>query len=171
MAPPASGYSLSSSAHQIHPTPPEAKLSRFPLLPIEIRLNIYQHCTCFILLQLASTSSQLHKEINSHPSIIRASRGFQAAKDDDPQSWQALTVNHVGFISNLCDMRVWMKGKRVHCWPCNRGSTRTTFDGFHPYAMQLQYRCGCGSRKWMVKDEFTRPRPSIDSTKFTGQNW
>ncbi|RPA80431.1 hypothetical protein BJ508DRAFT_415415, partial [Ascobolus immersus RN42] len=52
--------------------------SGFPLLslPPELRLTFYSHLSSFTLLQLSHTSSQLHSEINKHPTLVRNSRGY-----------------------------------------------------------------------------------------------
>jgi hypothetical protein len=50
--------------------------STFLLLPTEIRLSIYTHCTALTLLQLAHSSSRLKAEIESVPKIVSDSRGF-----------------------------------------------------------------------------------------------
>ncbi|RPA78347.1 hypothetical protein BJ508DRAFT_156302 [Ascobolus immersus RN42] len=50
-------------------------------LPVEIRLDIYTHCSTLSLLQLTHTSRLLRSEINAYPSIIRSSFGFQEHQD------------------------------------------------------------------------------------------
>ncbi|RPA87066.1 hypothetical protein BJ508DRAFT_320960 [Ascobolus immersus RN42] len=45
-------------------------------LPIELRIEVYTHCTTFALLQLSHTSRSLFYEINSLPSVYQATPGY-----------------------------------------------------------------------------------------------
>src|SRR5690606_7773483 len=66
----------SLNQHQLQPC------SSFPLynLPVELRLEVYSHCTAFTLLQLTHTSSLLRSEIRAHPSIIKNSYGYLSSR-------------------------------------------------------------------------------------------
>ncbi|RPA80963.1 hypothetical protein BJ508DRAFT_326811 [Ascobolus immersus RN42] len=52
----------------------------FTGLPLELRLEIYEKCTAFSLLQLAQTSPYLRNEILSRPSLYSFSNGYDRAK-------------------------------------------------------------------------------------------
>ncbi|RPA84446.1 hypothetical protein BJ508DRAFT_38407 [Ascobolus immersus RN42] len=56
------------------PTPPAP--ARLLLLPPELRLEIYSHCTAFTLLLLSQTCTALRAEINSVPDILLRSYGY-----------------------------------------------------------------------------------------------
>ncbi|RPA78246.1 hypothetical protein BJ508DRAFT_156660 [Ascobolus immersus RN42] len=55
-------------------------MSFFPLLdlPIELRLEIYRHCSAYTILQLSHSSRQLRFEIQSYPQIVGQSFGYFA---------------------------------------------------------------------------------------------
>ncbi|RPA85733.1 hypothetical protein BJ508DRAFT_166997 [Ascobolus immersus RN42] len=50
-------------------------------LPLDLRLEIYDHCSAFSLLQLISTSSQLRTEIKPQKAIIARSFGYNKRLD------------------------------------------------------------------------------------------
>jgi hypothetical protein len=72
-------------------------LSKFFNLPLELRLEVYSHCTSFGLLMLAHTSKFLRTEINRHPRIIMFSYGFRA--DVVSYYWDIATAGVV-YVSN-----------------------------------------------------------------------
>ncbi|RPA79423.1 hypothetical protein BJ508DRAFT_308356 [Ascobolus immersus RN42] len=84
-------------------------------IPRELRLCIYAQCTIFSLLQLSSTSSLLHHEINAYPSIVRASYGFRdldhEAKNDDGEhvavGWTGISINFVGKVKDRKEIWLW----------------------------------------------------------------
>ncbi|RPA79426.1 hypothetical protein BJ508DRAFT_141235 [Ascobolus immersus RN42] len=77
--------------------PMPSSTSPFLLLPTEIRLMIYAHCTILTLLQLTATSATCFTEINSYPSIIRTARGFRPYGDQE-REWTGLLLANVGEV-------------------------------------------------------------------------
>ncbi|RPA83354.1 hypothetical protein BJ508DRAFT_413550 [Ascobolus immersus RN42] len=59
----------------VPPVDPQQTVAFFRL-PVELRLEVYTHCSALTLLQLAHTSTTLYHEINTHPSIVRSSYGY-----------------------------------------------------------------------------------------------
>ncbi|RPA73962.1 hypothetical protein BJ508DRAFT_333539 [Ascobolus immersus RN42] len=57
---------------------PEPKLDRFPFLdlPLELRLEVYDHCTILELFILTHTCKTLYTDINSRRGLLRASPGY-----------------------------------------------------------------------------------------------
>ncbi|RPA78367.1 hypothetical protein BJ508DRAFT_329309 [Ascobolus immersus RN42] len=60
------------------PTPPAPTPPKHPFhtLPVDLRLEIYSHCSTFTLLQLLHSSRPLFTDLTTYPSILRTSFGF-----------------------------------------------------------------------------------------------
>ncbi|RPA82834.1 hypothetical protein BJ508DRAFT_343622 [Ascobolus immersus RN42] len=65
-----------SLVEQSQPTNLKQKPTLFVILPVELRLEIYRHCSAYTLLQLAHVSARLHAEINGCPEIFKKSYGY-----------------------------------------------------------------------------------------------
>ncbi|RPA86060.1 hypothetical protein BJ508DRAFT_159335 [Ascobolus immersus RN42] len=53
-----------------------ADSSIFLTVPIEIRLEVYRHCSAFTLLLLCHTCRQIYTDINTNPAIYKSSFGY-----------------------------------------------------------------------------------------------
>ncbi|RPA78371.1 hypothetical protein BJ508DRAFT_329313 [Ascobolus immersus RN42] len=59
-----------------HTTPPTRLQHHLFLLPYEMRLSIYTHCTSYALLNLTQTNTQLRDEVHRNPRIYTSSFGY-----------------------------------------------------------------------------------------------
>ncbi|RPA79429.1 hypothetical protein BJ508DRAFT_308360 [Ascobolus immersus RN42] len=140
----------------------EVASSRFLDLPTEIRLETYQRCTVLTLLQLASTSSALHTEVNAYPAIIRASHGFRSLKTDKESSWSGLQIKHVGqFVGEFLgrdEKRLWSQGRTIPCPGCT--TILHCYISSHNVGtdITLYYRCDCG---WEGQSSFDIGKNSV----------
>lgn len=109
----------------------------FLALPIELRLEVYGHCSSFELLHISHTSSQLYREVNSFPEVVRTSHGHspphsqryakllaRAKEHGYTKSFGKTELNHsIFFVGHLRDeeevrffKRLYWEGRTVIGW-------------------------------------------------------
>ncbi|RPA77572.1 hypothetical protein BJ508DRAFT_364376 [Ascobolus immersus RN42] len=130
-------------------------------LPTEIRLEIYQHCSTFALLQIASTSSLLHSEVNEYPALIRASYGFRSLKTDgdDDKEWKGLEIKHVRQLPDEQEELLWNAQRLITCEKCHSTVHHNPIVAESSAACTvLFYKCTCG---WTRKVYFDVGEESV----------
>ncbi|RPA81211.1 hypothetical protein BJ508DRAFT_346217 [Ascobolus immersus RN42] len=76
-------------------------------LPTELRLNIYDWCSVFALLQLSHTCKLFYEEINAHPSIYKKAFGYWKELETDTE-WKHWCKKHkyASLSFNGTDLRI-----------------------------------------------------------------
>ncbi|RPA87068.1 hypothetical protein BJ508DRAFT_95669 [Ascobolus immersus RN42] len=72
-------WTSATAFYSVAPTPTETATRTLLNLPIELRLEIYTHCSAFALLQLTQTCKQVYEEINARHSIYENAYGYKLA--------------------------------------------------------------------------------------------
>ncbi|RPA87065.1 hypothetical protein BJ508DRAFT_410641 [Ascobolus immersus RN42] len=115
-------------------TMPPQQLSRphFLALPVEIRLEVYGHCSAFTLLQLSNTCRQTRTDLDEHRSVYQKSFGYD--NQISIKTGRVLQLNDVMRLDTSVEyhlfMRMYTNGRILCCGFCHNiftGGNRTSF--------------------------------------------
>ncbi|RPA80959.1 hypothetical protein BJ508DRAFT_362190 [Ascobolus immersus RN42] len=155
------------------PTKPPA-LFHFTQLPLELQLNIYDHCSAFTLLQLSRTTRSLRAEILRNPSVYTSSDGYSASPchshpedvypllrcpSDCPSRQSPLTLSQINRIPTQPERALLGRLLTRQVEPENPGKLKVDWVGGR-YSPGLRYwfvcgmsgGWGCGRLRWIAKE-------------------
>ncbi|RPA80414.1 hypothetical protein BJ508DRAFT_362603 [Ascobolus immersus RN42] len=76
-------------------------------VPIELRFEIYSHCSTFTLLQLSQTSRTLYYEIQQRPTIFKATFGYRPNNNADLPA--VLCTMRVSYLESWEEVELFLK--------------------------------------------------------------